>query len=103
KFPVIFPASERPAPVISFAIRPQTKGDEQKASQALQHLVEEDRALETHRDPQTHEIILSGTGQMHIEVTIEKLKRKFNVEVEQRAKSPIQRDDQGTGRGSGQV
>ena len=77
-----FPGAERPAPVISFAIRPKTKGDEQKASQALQHLVEEDRALETHRDPQTHEIILSGTGQMHIEVTVEKLRRKFNVDVE---------------------
>jgi len=85
KSPIIFPASERPAPVISFAIRPKTKGDEQKASQALQHLVEEDRALETHRDSQTHDIILSGTGQMHIEVTVEKLKRKFNVEVELQA------------------
>src|SRR5579885_2281054 len=85
KAPVIFPPPERPAPVISFAIRPKTKGDEEKASQALQRLVEEDRALETHRDPQTHDIILSGTGQMHIEVTVEKLKRKFNVEVELQA------------------
>jgi elongation factor G len=71
--------------VISFAIRPKTRGDEEKASLALQRLVEEDPALETHRDPQTHEIILSGTGQMHIEVTVEKLKRKFNVEVELQA------------------
>jgi elongation factor G len=85
KSPVIFPAPERPAPVISFAIKPKTKGDEEKASQALARLVEEDRALETHRDPQTHDIILSGTGQMHIEVTVEKLKRKFNVEVELQA------------------
>ncbi len=82
KASVIFPAAERPAPVISFAIRPKTKGDEEKASQALARLVEEDPALEMHRDPQTHEIILSGTGQMHIEVTVDKLKRKFNVEVE---------------------
>jgi elongation factor G len=79
---VTFPAAEKPLPVISFAIRPKTRGDEEKASQALARLVEEDLALETHRDPQTHEIILSGTGQMHIEVTVEKLKRKFNVEVE---------------------
>jgi elongation factor G len=85
KSSVIFPAPARPAPVISFAIRPKTKGDEEKASQALQRLVEEDHALETHRDPQTHEIILSGTGQMHIEVTVEKLKRKFNVDVELQA------------------
>jgi elongation factor G len=82
---IVFPATEKPSPVISFAIRPKTHGDEEKASQALQRLVEEDTALETHRDPQTHEIILSGTGQMHIEVTVEKLKRKFNVEVELQA------------------
>jgi elongation factor G len=82
KATVTFTAVEKPLPVISFAIRPKTRGDEEKASQALARLVEEDTALETHRDPQTHEIILSGTGQMHIEVTVEKLKRKFNVEVE---------------------
>ena len=52
---------------------------------ALQKLVEEDLALEMHRDPQTHDIILSGTGQMHIEITVEKLKRKFNVDVELQA------------------
>ncbi|HKN00195.1 MAG TPA: elongation factor G [Candidatus Binataceae bacterium] len=82
KSPVMFDPPVHPAPVISFAIRPKSKGDEEKASAALHKLVEEDTALEMHRDPQTHEIILSGTGQMHIEVTVEKLKRKFNVEVE---------------------
>jgi elongation factor G len=85
KAPVLLPPPSRPTPVISFAIRPKTKGDEEKASAALQKLVEEDIALEMHRDPQSHEIILSGTGQMHIEVTVEKLKRKFNVEVELQA------------------
>ena len=78
-------AADQAPPVISFAIRPKTRADEEKASVALPRLVEEDPALETHRDPQTHEIILSGTGQMHIEVTVEKLKRKFNVEVELQA------------------
>jgi elongation factor G len=82
KAPITFPSPEKPLPVISFALRPKTRGDEEKASQALARLVEEDSALETHRDPQTHEIILSGNGQMHIEVTVEKLKRKFNVDVE---------------------
>jgi elongation factor G len=82
KSPILFPVPERPLPVISFAIRPKTRGDEEKASQALARLIEEDPALETHRDQQTHEIILSGTGQMHIEVTVEKLRRKFNVDVE---------------------
>jgi len=82
KTPITFPPPDKPVPVISFAIRPKTRGDEEKASQALARLVEEDGALQTHRDPQTHEIILSGNGQMHIEVTVEKLKRKFNVDVE---------------------
>jgi len=82
KAAVTFPPVEKPQPVISFALRPKTRADEEKASQALARLLEEDPALDTHRDPQTHEIILSGNGQMHIEVTVEKLKRKFNVEVE---------------------
>jgi elongation factor G len=85
KSAVILPPLKKPNPVISFAVRPKAKGDEEKASLALRKLVEEDPALETHRDPQTHEIILSGTGQMHIEVTVDKLKRKFNVEVELQA------------------
>jgi len=85
KAPITYPSAEKPPPVISFAIRPKTRADEEKSSMALQRLIEEDPALETHRDPQTHEIILSGTGQMHIEVTVEKLKRKFNVEVELQA------------------
>ncbi len=85
KAPVVFPPPERPGPVISFALRPKSRADEEKASLALQKLVEEDPALQTYRDPQTHEIILSGTGQMHIEVTVDKLKRKFNVEVELQA------------------
>ncbi len=85
KAAVIFNPPKRPVPLISFAIRPRTKGDEEKASLALARLVEEDPALETHRDQQTHDIILSGTGQTHIEVTVDKLKRKFNVEVELQA------------------
>ncbi|HUO04688.1 MAG TPA: elongation factor G [Candidatus Binataceae bacterium] len=86
KAPVlVMPPLVRPTPVISFAIQPKSKGDEEKASAALQKLVEEDLSLDMHRDPQTHEIILSGTGQMHIEVTVEKLKRKYNVEVELQA------------------
>ncbi len=82
KGPVLFEPPARPHAVISFAIRPKSKGDEEKASAALQKLVEEDTALEMHRDAQNGEIILGGSGQLHIEVTVEKLKRKFGVEVE---------------------
>jgi elongation factor G len=82
KSPIMFEPIHRPHAVISFAIRPKSKADEEKASSALQKLVEEDLALEMHRDPQSGEIILGGTGQLHIEVTVEKLKRKYGVEVE---------------------
>src|SRR5579863_10297559 len=82
KAPIMFEPIRRPHAVISFAIRPKSKGDEEKASAALQKLVDEDLALEMHRDPQTGEIILGGSGQLHIEVTVEKLKRKYGVEVE---------------------
>ncbi len=85
KSPVLFAALARLNPVISFALHPKSKNDEERASISLQRLVEEDPALQTHRDPQTHDIILSGAGQMHIEVAVEKLKRKFNVEVELQA------------------
>jgi elongation factor G len=85
KTPVIIPPPQRPHPVISFAVRPKAKGDEEKASLALRKLVEEDPALESHRDPQTNEIILSGTGQLHVEVAVEKLRRKFNVDIELQA------------------
>jgi len=86
KAPVlVMPPLSRPAGVISFAIHPKTKSDEEKSSAALQKLIEEDLALEMHRDAQTHDIILSGTGQMHIEMTVEKLRRKFNVDVELQA------------------
>ncbi len=104
KAPVMFEPIRRPHAVISFAIRPKSKADEEKASAALQKLVEEDLALEMHRDPQSGEIILGGTGQLHIEVTVEKLKRKFGVEVELTgAAGALSGSDQGQGRGAGQT
>ncbi len=71
-----------PSPVISCALFPKSRGDEDKMSNALARLVEEDPSLTLSRDEQTKEFILSGMGQIHIDVTIEKLKRKFGVEVE---------------------
>jgi len=66
---------------MSFAVQPKSKGDEDKIMTSLNRLVEEDPSISFHRDEQTKEIILSGMGQVHIEITIEKLKRKFGVEV----------------------
>jgi elongation factor G len=70
-----------PEPVLSYAIEPKSRGDEDKISTAMQRLREEDPTIGYSRDPQTHELLLSGQGQVHIEVTVAKLKRRFGVEV----------------------
>jgi len=70
-----------PHAVISFAIEPKAKGDEEKITQSLAKLAEEDPTLTVSRDAQTNEFLISGMGQVHIEVTVDKLKRKFGVDV----------------------
>jgi len=79
--PVTIEPVKQPSPVISFAIKPKSKGDEDKIQSGLRRLMEEDPTLVSSRDPQTKEMILSGMGQVHLDVAIEKLKRKFGVEV----------------------
>lgn len=81
KAPVIVPPAPAPQAVISFAIEPKAKGDEEKITQSLAKLAEEDPTLSVTRDAQTNEFLISGMGQVHIEVTVEKLKRKFGVDV----------------------
>jgi elongation factor G len=71
-----------PEPVMSFAITPKAKGDEEKVVTAIRRLAEEDPTLRLHRDPQTGEEILSGMSQMHVEVALERAKRRFGVEVD---------------------
>ncbi len=70
-----------PEPVISYAIEPKSRGDEEKISTALHRLQEEDPTISYNRDAQTKELLLAGQGQSHIEVTVAKLKRRFGVEV----------------------
>jgi elongation factor G len=70
-----------PEPVLSYAIEPKSRGDEDKISTAMHRLEEEDPTIRYQRDPQTHELLLAGQGQLHIEVTVAKLKRRFGVEV----------------------
>jgi elongation factor G len=67
--------------LIAYAIEPKSKGDEDKIFGSLSKLLEEDTALKLDRNAETKEILLSGLGQIHIETTVDKLKRKFNVEV----------------------
>jgi elongation factor G len=76
------PSFDFPEPVMSFAITPKTKGEEEKLGQALRRLTEEDPTLTMRRDPQTGEQLLAGLSQMHVEVAVERLKRRFGVEVE---------------------
>ncbi|HEY3245185.1 MAG TPA: elongation factor G, partial [Phycisphaerae bacterium] len=76
-----FPEIKFPEPVLAYAIEPKSRGDEDKISTAMQRLREEDPSIGYSRDPQTHELLLAGQGQMHIEVTVAKLKRRFGVEV----------------------
>jgi elongation factor G len=78
---MVFPAVRFPEPVLSYAIEPKSRGDEDKISTAMHRLEEEDPTIRYSRDPQTKELLLSGQGQLHIEVTVAKLKRRFGVDV----------------------
>ncbi len=79
--PLVLPPVVWPKPVISFAVVPKTQQDEDKLTMALNRLTEEDPTLQLKRDIQTNEFILSGMGQMHVEIALERMKRKFGVEV----------------------
>jgi elongation factor G len=79
--PVILPGISFPEPAISFAIQPKSRGDEDKISTALQRMAEEDPTLHHHFDPETKQLLVSGIGQLHVEVVVERMKRKYNVDV----------------------
>jgi len=82
KAPIKYPGVVSPPPLISFSLQPKAKGDEDKLNTSLSRLMEEDQTVKYTRDEQTKEFILSGMGQVHIEVIVERMKRKFGVEVE---------------------
>ncbi|MBI5376868.1 MAG: elongation factor G [Candidatus Schekmanbacteria bacterium] len=71
-----------PSPMIAYAVLPKTKGDEEKVSTCLARLCEEDPTLRVNRNTETRETLLAGMGDSHVELAVERLKRKFNVEVE---------------------
>jgi elongation factor G len=80
--PVLYESPLPLKPVISFALQAKSKADEDKISNALHRLMDEDPTLQMQRDEETKELVLSGMGQVHLEVAVEKLKRKYGVEVE---------------------
>jgi elongation factor G len=77
--PLLLPPVSFPAPAFSAAVHPKTKADLDKMGSSLTRIVEEDPTLQVHRDPDTGETILSGLGEPHLEVTVEKIQRKFGV------------------------
>jgi elongation factor G len=79
--PIVYPKAKLPEPSISFAVEAKSRGDEDKLASAIHRLLEEDLMLRFSRDAQTKEFLVSGSGQQHVEVTVSKLKRRFNVEV----------------------
>lgn len=81
--PIVFPGIEAPEALLPKAIAPHSKGDEDKLMIGLQKLIEEDPALQLDRNDETHQMILWGMGDAHLDVTLERLKRKFSVEVDE--------------------
>ncbi|MEX2275497.1 MAG: elongation factor G [Actinomycetota bacterium] len=79
--PVTIPAPQMPEPLLAYAIEPKTKGDEDKLSTALARLREEDPTLRIERSDETHETVLFGMGDAHLEVAVERMKNKYGVEV----------------------
>jgi elongation factor G len=79
--PIVYPRLVFPEPSISFALNPKSRADEDKISQVLHRVVEEDPTIQYRRDPQTHELILSGNSDLHVEVVLAKMKKKFGLEA----------------------
>lgn len=79
--PIMFEPLKFPEASISYALEPKSRGDEEKISGALHRLMDEDPTMRITRDAQTHETLVSGNGQLHLEVLVAKLKRRFGVEV----------------------
>ncbi|HHW25923.1 MAG TPA: elongation factor G [Firmicutes bacterium] len=100
--PVVFPAIKFPAPVYSVAVHPKTKGDEDKISAGLTRLTEEDPTIRVERGAETSETILYGLGEVHVDVTTGKLKRKFGVDVDLTSpKIPYRETIKGTSKAEG--
>lgn len=79
--PIHYPVVKLPEPLISFAVEPKTRQDEEKMSTAMHKILEEDPSLRYGRDEQTREFLLSGSGQQHIEIVVSKLKKRYGVDV----------------------
>jgi len=79
--PVLLESIEFPDPPVSIAVEPKTKADQEKMGTALQRLAEEDPTFRIHTDDETGQTIMSGMGELHLEILIDRMKREFNVEA----------------------
>jgi elongation factor G len=79
--PVIYKATEFPSPVFSVAVQPKSKGDEEKIGTGLNRLAEEDPTFRVSREPSTNELLISGMGELHLEVMTDRMRRKFGADV----------------------
>jgi elongation factor G len=79
--PIILESIEFPDPPVSIAIEPKTKADQEKMGIALQRLAEEDPTFRVHTDPETGQTIISGMGELHLEIIVDRMKREFKVEA----------------------
>ncbi len=82
---ISYPAVQLPEPSIAFAISAKSRQDEDRLSNGVQRILEEDRSLRFYRDPQTKEFLLAGSGQQHVEVIVSRLKKRYGVDVELKA------------------
>jgi elongation factor G len=81
KHPVLLESIEFPAPVISVAVEPKTKGDQEKMGIALNKLSQEDPTFKVHTDPDSGQTIISGMGELHLEIIVDRMMREFSVEA----------------------
>jgi elongation factor G len=79
--PIILESMNFPAPVISVAIEPKTKSDQEKLSGAIQRLAEEDPTFQVRTDQETGQTIISGMGELHLDILVDRMKREFRVEA----------------------
>jgi elongation factor G len=103
KAPVILEAMDFPEPVISLAIEPKTKSDQEKLGMGLAKLMAEDPTFRVKTDPETGQVVISGMGELHLEIIVDRLKREFGVEASVGApqvayKETVTRSSEGEGR-----
>src|SRR5205814_9846474 len=79
--PIVLEAMTFPDPVISVAVEPKTKADQDKLSQGLQRLSEEDPTFRVRTDEETGQTLIAGMGELHLEIIVDRLKREFNVDA----------------------